>query len=175
MPRPEFAAEVFAYPRNLREGQLRERVHFLRRWIENDVRTLLPANFQVLFQCSRIYRIVLVWTELKRIDKNADDDHAAFPARRSNQRCMTRMDRSHGWNKADEATGNSRWGKRGKWGRWGKRFSNVLKGLDYIHGGQYQLRFRASLEAALPRSRSARLCASPASLADRRTSSMYAR
>src|SRR5205809_2430491 len=108
MSRPEFAAEMFAYPRNLRGGQLRDRVHFVRRWIENDVRTLLPANLQVLFQCSWISGVVLVWTELKRIDKNADDDDAAFPAGGSNQRFMTRMERSHSWNKADDATGTSR-------------------------------------------------------------------
>ena len=108
MPRPEFAAEVFAHPRDLREGQRRERVHFVRRWIENDVRTLPPANLHVLFQCSRISRVVLIGTELKRIDKNTDDDNAAFPARRSNQRFMTRMERAHGRNKADDATGTSR-------------------------------------------------------------------
>src|SRR5882672_10725206 len=108
MSRTESAAQVFTDARDFRERQLRKWVHLLYRGSKNEICTGALADFQVFRKCSRIFRIILIWAELKRIHKNADRKDVCSLSCGLDQQLMAGMEGAHRGHKADYFAGFSR-------------------------------------------------------------------
>ena len=87
--------------RHIRQRHIRNRVHLFHRRREYKIHADLPADLQVRVHCLWITRVILIRSELKRINENADGDEPALSPCGFNEPDMTGMKRAHRGHQAD--------------------------------------------------------------------------
>src|ERR1700680_2635289 len=101
MAGPELATQMGAQCGRLDEGQLPSRVQVRFRGSKDKIGAAVIAHLQVVFHSARIRVQILPAVELERIYENASHHDIVLATRGLEERYMTGMQRSHGWNKSD--------------------------------------------------------------------------
>src|SRR5699024_4302220 len=90
--------DAVQYRRHARKTDLQLRrlwIHFLLRWMEDEVHTVFLADFEIPFKISWICLQIFIRTELKRIDKQAERNEIGLLPGFCHQRHMPFMKISH--------------------------------------------------------------------------------
>ena len=92
---------MVANPGYLDERELGQRIHFAGGRREDEIDCVTRTDLDVFLKRSWVSRVVLVGTELERIDKNADHTYLAFGFRRFDELLVPDVQGTHCRNQTD--------------------------------------------------------------------------
>jgi hypothetical protein len=120
-----------------RDGRLKAgRIHRGMGRRKQHVYALFPAHGRISFQLPRVARKIFVRTELRGIDKDADDDRIAAYSRGADERAMTLVQSSHRRDEPDAHAFSMPRAAIGPHARWGTDNSHYTAGGEVPHPGR---------------------------------------